>query len=42
MTNGEGQFDSPNPYGESSKPKNYTVTGPGRWLLKNGSLRQLE
>ena len=42
MTNGEGKFDTPNPYGEASKPRNYAIREPGTWLLKDGSLRKLE
>jgi hypothetical protein len=36
MTNGENDWDSPGRF--SNKPKNYTITKPGCYRLKNGKL----
>lgn len=41
LTNGEGIFDTPNPYGESSKPRNYTIDAPGTWQLTCGVVCKL-
>lgn len=42
MTNGLGKFDTPNPYGEADKPKNYVINAPGMYELRNGQLHRLD
>jgi hypothetical protein len=41
LTNGLGKFDTPNPYGEPEKPKNYVITLPGVYELRDGQLHRL-
>ena len=41
LTNGKGQFDTPNPYGEPNKPRNYEIHEPGSYLLQSGQLSKL-
>lgn len=41
LTNGTGKFDTPNPYGEPNKPRNYLIDGPGIWELKRGDLTRI-
>jgi hypothetical protein len=41
LTDGGGKFDSPNPYGEPGRPKNY-VAEAGAYFLKKGRLERLE
>ena len=41
-TNGMGKFDTPNPYGEPEKPKNYAIEDSGTYLLEGGKVTRLE
>lgn len=41
VTNGLGKFDTPNPYGDPHKPKNYEINEPGCYILEAGNLRRL-
>ena len=41
LTNGSGKFDTPNPYGEPGRPKNYVIEEAGTWELHAGQLRRL-
>lgn len=41
MTNGVGKFDTPNPYGETDKPKNYVIDMPGMYELKSGKVHRV-
>jgi hypothetical protein len=41
LTDGGGKFDSPNPYGEPGRPKNY-VAKAGSYFLRSGRLERLE
>jgi hypothetical protein len=41
VTNGLGKFDTPNPYGDPHKAKNYEINGPGSYILQGGELRKL-
>ena len=38
LTNGAGKFDTPNPYGDPHKPKNYSIDAPGMYLLEGGEV----
>lgn len=38
LTNGSGKFDTPNPYGEPGRPRNYVIDHSGTWELINGNL----
>lgn len=42
VTNGMGKFDTPNPYGEPDRPKNYQIDGPGTYLLEGGHITRLD
>lgn len=42
INDGGADWDSPNPWGEEGRPKNYVADGPGIWRLKNGKLNKLE
>jgi hypothetical protein len=42
LTNGEGKFDTPNPYGEAALPPNYVIPEPGTWRLKSGRLERVQ
>ena len=41
VTNGDKEWDQPNPYGEPGKPKNYVIEQPGTYRLKSGKLTRL-
>jgi hypothetical protein len=41
VSNGSGKFDTPNPYGDPQKPKNYEINGPGNYILEGGNLTKL-
>lgn len=41
LTNGDGQWDSPNPYNTDGVNKNYVVDAPGRYTLKSGIITEI-
>jgi len=41
VTNGLGKFDTPNPYGDPHRPKNYEINEPGCYILEAGNLCRL-
>lgn len=41
LTNGDGQWDSPNPYNTDGINKNYVIDAPGRYTLNSGVLTKV-
>ena len=38
LTNGDGQWDTPDPYGTNQANRNYVIDAPGSYLLQSGKL----
>lgn len=41
LTNGDGQWDSPDPYNTNQANKNYVIDAPGSYRLESGKLNKV-
>lgn len=41
LTNGDGQWDTPDPYGTNQANRNYVINAPGSYRLLSGKLSKV-